>query len=228
MPDTIARLRSGSKIFETMVDLDNAMKLKKGEEVNINDVLKDNVVWTDLKKGLKAGESDLKKAFGTTDFNSIVEKIVRKGNLEITQEYREEAVETKKKQIVDFLVRNAIDSRTDRPFTPNTISSAIEQAGVKIDNQPVERQIKNVIEALKKTIPIKIETKKILVKIPAEHTGRVYGVIQEYKEKENWLSDGSLEVVLNIPVGLQSEFYDKLNGVTHGSAITSEIKEGGE
>ncbi len=225
MPNTTAKLRSGSKIFETMVDLDNAMKLKKGEQVNINDVIRDNVVWTDLKKGMKAGESDLKKAFGTTDFNSVVEKIVKKGNMEITQEYRDEAVETKRKQIVDFLVRNAIDSRTDRPFTPDMIESAISQVGVKIDNQPVERQIKNVIEALKKNIPIKIETKKILVKIPAEHTGRVYGLIQEYKEKENWLQDGSLEVVLNIPVGLQSEFYDKLNGVTHGSAVTSEIKE---
>jgi len=224
MTDTIARLRHESKIFETMVDLDNAMKLKKGEEVNINDVTRDNVVWNDLKKGLRAGEDDLKKAFGTIEFNSVVEKIVRKGNLEVTQEYRDEAVEIRKKQIVDFLVRNAVDSRTDRPFTPDTIENAISQAGIKIDNQPVERQIKNVIEGLKKNIGIKIETKKILVKVPAEHTGRVYGVIQEYKEKENWLQDGSLEVVLNIPVGLQSEFYDKLNGVTHGSAVTSEIK----
>lgn len=225
MPDTTARLRQGSKIFETMVDLDNAMKFKKGEQVDINEIIRDNVVWTDLKKGLRAGEDDLKKAFGTTDFNSVVEKIVKKGNVEITQEYRDETLETKRKQIVDFLVRNAIDSRTDRPFTPDMISSAIEQSEVKIDNQPVERQIKNAIESLKKIIPIKIETKKILAKIPAEHTGKVYGIIQEYKEKENWLGNGDLEVVLNIPVGLQSKFYDKLNAVTHGSAITREMKE---
>ena len=228
MPDTIARLRSGSLIFETMVDLDAAIKLKKGEAVDINDVVRDNVVWTDLKKGMKAGEGDLKNAFGTTEFNSVVEKLVRKGNLEVTQEYRDEALETKKKQIIDFLVRNAVDARTNNPFTPNAISSAIEQGGVKIDNQPVERQISKVIETLKKVIPIKIETKKILVKIPAEHTGKVYGILQEYKEKENWLQDGTLEVVLNMPVGLQSGFYDKLNAITHGSAITSEMKEGGE
>ncbi len=225
MTDTIARLRSGSKIFETMVDLDNAMKLKKGEVVSVSDVIRDNVVWTDLKKGMKAGDDDLKKAFGTTDFNSVVEQIVKKGNIEVTQEYRDEALETKKKQIIDFLVRNAVDARTNNPFTPDMIDSAIQQTGVKIENQPVERQISKVIETLKKAIPIKIETKKILVKIPAEHTGKIYGLLQEYKEKENWLQDGSLEVVLNIPVGLQSEFYDKLNGVTHGSAITKEMKE---
>ena len=36
MTDTIARLRHENKIFETMVDLDSAMKLKKGETY-IND-----------------------------------------------------------------------------------------------------------------------------------------------------------------------------------------------
>ena len=37
MTDTLARLRSGKLIFETMVDLDNAMKLKRGEDVDINE-----------------------------------------------------------------------------------------------------------------------------------------------------------------------------------------------
>jgi len=226
MGDTVARLRSGSKIFETMVDLDAAMKLRKGEEVVISEIIRDNLIWTDLKKGMKAGEDDLKKAFGTTEFEKVVEKIVKKGEIEVTQEHRDAETEKRRKQVVDFLVRNAIDSRTNNPFTPDMIDSALNQSGVKIENQPVERQLSKIIESLIRIIPIKIETKKILIKIPAEHTGKVYGIIQEYKEKENWANDGSLEVVLNIPVGLQSDFYDKLNSVTHGSAVTQEIKEG--
>jgi ribosome maturation protein Sdo1 len=85
-------------------------------------------------------------------------------------------------------------------LTADLISSALKQSGVKIENIPIEKQIKNVTETLKKVIPIKIETKKILIKIPAQYTGQVYGVVQEYKEKENWLPDGSLEVVFCIPV----------------------------
>jgi len=224
MTDTIARLRSRSLIFETMVDLDAAIKLRKGEEVSISEIIRDNSIWTDLKKGLHAGKGELENAFGTDDFNSIVKQIVKKGELEITQEFRNEALETKRKQIIDFLVRNAVDSRTNNPYTPDMIESAINQSGIKIENQPVDKQIKNVISGLSKIIPIKIETKKISVKIPAEHTGKVYGLIQEYKEKENWLNDGSLEVVLDIPVGMQMDFYDKLNSVTHGSAITKEMK----
>jgi len=105
------------------------------------------------------------------------------------------------------------------------IENSLKQAGVKIDKQPIERQIKNIISDLTKIIPIKIETKKIKVVIPAMHTGKAYGIIQEYKETENWLNNGDLEAILNIPVGVQMDFYDKLNNVTHGSAITEELKE---
>ncbi|MFA5856153.1 MAG: ribosome assembly factor SBDS [Candidatus Pacearchaeota archaeon] len=225
MVDTVARLKSGKLTFETMVDLDNAMKLRRGEKINISEVIRDNYVYTDLKKGMKAGSNELSISFGTTEMSIIVEKIVKKGEIEVTKEFRDEALENKRKQIIDFLSKNAVDVRTGRPFTPDMIENSLKQSGAKIENQPVDRQLKNIIESLKKVIPIKIETKKIKIKIPAHLTGSTYGLVQEYKEKEDWLSDGSLEVILNIPVGLQTDFYDKLNAITHGSAITQEIKE---
>jgi ribosome maturation protein SDO1 len=225
MTDTVARLRVGKLNFETMVDLDSAMRLRKGIGADIGSIIRDNAIYTDQKKGMRAGKDELMNAFGTTDFNEIVARIVKKGEIEVTQEFRDEALESKKKQVIDFISKNAVDPRTGRPFTPDIIESAIREAGARIDARPVEKQIGYIIETLKKVIPIKIETKKIKIKIPAEHTGRTYGLIQEYKDKEEWLSDGSLEVVLSIPSGIQSDFYDKLNSVTHGSAITSEVKE---
>jgi len=225
MTDTIARMRGGKIIFETMVDLDSAMKLKKGQQVDINDVIRDTAIYTDLKKGFHAGSAELGNVFGTTDFPEIVKQIVKKGELEVTQEFRDEALETQRKRVVDFLIRNAVDASSGRPFTPDILESAIREAGARIDNQPVDRQIKGIIEKLRGIIPIKIETKKLKVKIPAMHTGKVYGLVNEYKEKEEWLGNGDLEIVLNIPVGIQIEFYDKLNAVTHGSAISEEVKE---
>ena len=224
MTDTIARLRSGKLIFETVVDLDNALKLKQGKNVSVAEVIRDVAVYLDQKKGMKAGSMELKNIFGTDNFEKVVEQIVKKGELEITKEYREAALETRKKQIVDFLAKNAIDARTGRPFPPNVLENAIRETGVKIENQPVEKQIKQVVEKLLTAIPIKFETKKIKIKTPAVYTGKVYGLFQDYKEKEEWLSNGDLEVVLNLPTGLQMDFYDKLNSITHGSAITEEIK----
>ena len=223
MTDTTARLDIGKSHFETMVDLDSAIKLRKSESVNISEVIRDNELWTDLKKGLRPAKDEIENAFGKISFQEIVEKIVRKGDIEVTQEFRDEAIEQKKKQIIDFLVRNAVDARTNRPFTPDMIESSLKQAGVRIDKQPIEKQMKGIMENLTKIIPIKIETKKVKVVIPAMHTGRAYGIINEYKESENWQGNGDLEVILNIPIGVQMDFYDKLNDVTHGSAITSEM-----
>ncbi|MBS3078991.1 ribosome assembly factor SBDS [Candidatus Pacearchaeota archaeon] len=225
MTDTIARLKSGKLNFETMVDMDNAMKLKKGFPVNIADVIRDNYVYTDLKKGMRAGSPELMLVFNTTDLPTIVQKIVQKGEIEVTQEFRDEALENRRKQIIDFLSRNGVSAQTGRPYTPDMLESAIKQAGIKIENVSVEKQITKIVEGLKRIIPIKIETKKIKLKIPPQFTGQCYGLIQEYKEREEWLGDGSLEAFLNIPVGLQMEFYDKLNKITHGAALTSEVKE---
>ena len=225
MTDTLARLRTGKLTFETMVDLDSAMKLRKGENVNINDVIKDTAIYTDQKKGMQAGKNELEIVFGTTELAVAVEKIVKKGEIEVTQQFRDESTEQKRKQIIDFLTRNAVDARTNHPFTPDVLESAIKQAGINIENKPIENQIKVITDKLRTIIPIKIETKKVKIKIPAQHTGKVYGLIQEYKEKEDWLPNGDLEVIINIPVGVQMDFYDKLNGVTHGSALTEEMKE---
>ncbi|MEK6871972.1 MAG: ribosome assembly factor SBDS [Nanoarchaeota archaeon] len=224
MTDTIARLRSGKMIFETMVDLDNAMKLRRGENISLAEVVRDVAVYTDQRKGMRAGSAELMNIFGTTDLFAVVEQIVKKGNIEVTQEYRNEKLDAKRKQVADFLAKNAVDARTGRPFTPDIIQSALKEAGVNIQDKPLEKQLGEIVEKVKKIIPLKIETKKIKIKIPSVHTGKVYGLLQDYKEKEDWLQNGELEVILNIPVGILLEFYDKLNAVTHGSALTEEMK----
>lgn len=225
MGDTIAKLRSGKLFFETMVDLDNAMKLRKGEDVSMGDVIRDNAIYTNLGQGMKAGAAEMEQAFGTSEFEKCVEQIVKKGIIEVSQEFRDEALENRRKQVVDFLVRNAVDAQSGRPFTPDTIENALKDSGAKIENKNVDQQINGIVDSLKKVLALKIETKKLKVTIPAMHTGKAYGIVSEYKEREEWLGNGDLQITLNIPVGIQMEFYDKLNGVTHGSAITEEIKE---
>ena len=183
-------------------------------------------IFTDSKKGEVASNSDLKEAFGTEDIKLIVEKIVKNGEVLVTQEHRDEEKEKKFKQVVDFLASNAVDPQTGNPHTAERIRNALEQTHIDIKNIPIENQIKNIIEEISKIIPIKIETKKVKITIPAVHTGKVYGIINPYKQEESWLDDGSLQVIASIPAGMIMNFYDKLNSVTHGSALTEEIKEG--
>ena len=226
MTDVTAKLTIKGKNYETLVNLEKALKFRKGEGSSDGIMVLDNI-FHDSKKGLHVSENDLKEAFGTENIQVAVEKIVKRGEINIPKEHKDKEREDKKKQIIDFLTRHAIDPKTNLPHTADRISAAMDEAGINVDNKPIEQQLNKIIEQIKKIFPIKIQTKKLKLKIPAEHTGRVYGLVNEYKESENWLGNGDLEVTINLPVGLQDDFYDKLNSFTHGSAISQEIKEKG-
>ena len=222
MTQTLARIKQSGKNFEIIVNLDDALKFKKGEVSSID--AEGDKIFSDSKKGQVASNSDLKQAFGTEEINAVTEKIIKNGEVLLTQEHRDEEHEKKFKQVVDFLTNNSIDPQTGNPHTAERIKGALEQAHINIKNAPIESQISDILIEISKIIPIKIETKKVKITIPAVHTGQVYGIINQYKEEEKWLDNGNLEVIVNVPAGIIMNFYDKLNGVTHGSAITEEIQ----
>lgn len=224
MANVEAKLRIKGKVFEISVDVDKAIQMKKGLAVNIDNVLAFPEVFYDLKKGLKVSKSDLMQSFGTEDVRVVAERIIKNGEVNIPAEYRQKEQDNRVKQVVEFLSRNAVDPRSSRPYTSSAIESAISQAGIKIDNKPVDQQITEIIAKLRTILPIRIETKKLKITVPAMHSGKVYGMLKDYKEKEDWLGNGDLVCIVNIPAGLQMDFYDKLNGVTHGSSIVEEIK----
>jgi ribosome maturation protein SDO1 len=223
MSQTIARIKQKGKHFEIIVDLDKAITFKKGQTGSFES--EDDRIFTNSKRGEVASNSDLMSSFGTTNASDIAKKIVKEGEVLVSQDYRDEEREKRLKQIVDFLFRNAVNPQTGNPHTPDRIHRALEEAHVNMKNAPIESQIKEILEQISKIIPIRIETKKIKVIIPAIHTGKAYSIIGQYKEEENWMNDGSLEVMISIPAGMVMDFYDKLNSATHGSALTEEIKQ---
>ena len=85
--------------------------------------------------------------------------------------------------------------------------------------------MQDLLHKLKEIIPIKIETKKVKLTIPARFTGQVYGILKDYKESEEWLSNGDLQTILNIPSGMLIDFYEKLNDLTHGAVQSEEISQ---
>src|SRR3990167_7621567 len=184
MTQTIARIKQDGKHFEILVDLEKAINFKKTSKGN--DFLETERVFTDAKKGLVPSVNDLKKAFGTDDIYEISQKIVKNGEIQLTQDYRDEEKEKKMKQIVDFISRNSLNPATKMPHTPDRIKTALEQAHVTIKNVPIESQISEIVAKLSPIIPIKVQTKRLKITIPAIHTGKAYGIVAQYKKEENW------------------------------------------
>ncbi len=223
MPKVTARIKIKNKHYETHVDLDEALKIREGKG-DIVTALDSPNIYYDIKKGTLASNTDLKEAFGTTNIHEIAKIIIIKGEVQKTQEFRDAEKENKIKQIIDLLLRNAVDQH-GRPFTEERLKTAIQQAHYNFDNRPAEQQLNPLVHELKKIIPIKVSTKKVKLIIPARFTGQVYGILKDHKESEDWLANGDLQVILNIPPGILIDFYEKLNSITHGAAQSEEIAE---
>jgi ribosome maturation protein SDO1 len=107
MPVTIARIKKFGKLFEIYVELDDAVKFKKGESAYIE--AQGDKIFKDAKKGDTASSKDLKECFGTENATEIAKKIVKDGEIQLTQEFRDEEKEKRYKQVVEFLSKNATD-----------------------------------------------------------------------------------------------------------------------
>ncbi len=219
----IARLTIGDDHFEILVDPKAAADLIDGKDVDIMSSLAAYEVFKDARKGERASEESIKKCFGTTDIAEVAKQIILRGNIQLTTEQRKEMQKRKFNQIVEIIAKNAMDPRTKLPHPRKRIELAIEEAGVHIDPfKPVDQQVKEVVEKIRPIIPISMEQVRIWVKIPATHIGKAYGMVRNFGTlvKEEWQSDGSWVGVIQIPAGLQAEFYEKINDITKGNVET--------
>ncbi|MEM0440295.1 MAG: ribosome assembly factor SBDS [Candidatus Caldarchaeum sp.] len=216
---TIARLGVGETTFEILVDPDNALKYKMGEKIPISKILVYDEVFKDWKKGIRASEADLKKSFGITDVRQVAEKIMSEGEVLITAEQRRRLIEEKKRQIIDFISRNAIDPRTNAPHPPQRIELALEQVGLSIDPfcDPKQEAMK-AVERLRKILPLKIGNVRVEIRVAGEFVGKVYGLIRSMGTmvEEGWLGDGSWRCLAEIPTGLHADLVDRLNKICGG------------
>ncbi len=224
MGQTTARVKKGGKHFEILVDLEEAMKVRKDEAgANIGAAVLTDAIFHNLKAGENAGIIDLESAFGTSDVMSVAEKIIKEGEVVRTAESMKSEHDKKYKQVVDFLSKNAV-SPEGRPYTPDRMMKALGEANVNVKNKPIESQVQDIMDQLSKVLPIKIEMKRVKLTVPAIHTGKAYGIVKEFMKEESWKNNGDLEVVVEMPTAMIFDFYDRINGATHGSVLSEELK----
>jgi len=222
----VARYEVGGKRFEVLVNPELALSFKESGKPDVREVLVGEFVYKDARKGLKASPEDLKKVFGTDDVYKVAEVIIKKGELQLTSEQRRRMLEAKKKLIVAYISKSAIDPRTKTPIPPQRIESAMEEAKVAIDlYKPVEEQALAVVKAISKLMPIKLAVATLRIVAPPAHASKLYQRLKSLGEvkKVSWKDDGSLEAEIEIPAGMQNEVIDKINSLTKGEAVVSVI-----
>ncbi|MDP3918611.1 MAG: ribosome assembly factor SBDS [Nanoarchaeota archaeon] len=215
----IARIKKGGETFEILVDCDKALSYREGTLDSLDDVLATEDIFSDVKQGEHASENTLKKIFHTEDQMEIIKVILKEGEIQLTADHKNKLRDEKKKQIVQFIHRNAINPTSGAPHPIDRINNAMEEAKVKIDEfKKAEDQVQDVISKLRPLIPLKIEVRELEIVIPSEHAGNAYNVLQRFAKvlKSDWLNNGGLKALIEIPAGIQEELENELGKMTKG------------
>jgi len=223
----IARWETQGSRFEVLVDPEAVQELKDGKPVDLSDKLALEQVFKDAKKGDKISEEHLEKTFHTRNLAEIARQIVLKGEVQVTTEQRHRLQEAKRRQIVATIARNAMNPQTGAPHPASRIEAAMLEAKVHIDPfRPVDAQVQEVLAKLRPLLPIRLDVVKVRLRVPGQHYPRVIGEVKGLGRllEETWLSDGAWTAVVEIPAGVQTELYEKLNARTKGAAETALVK----
>lgn len=218
---TIVRYSAGNDKFEILVKPDPALEYKLGKKKDISNIMISDEIYSDANKGTRCSSEKLMKHFKTTDQLEIAKQIMDKGDLNLNTDQRRKMIEEKKRQIVEYINKNFVDPKSHMPHPVSRINAVLDEARVAIDPfKRVDDQLKNIIESLRKIIPLKSEILELTVTVPSQFSGQSFSVFKTIGEikSEQWLSDGSLQVILSINAGMKSSFLDRIGTATKGSA----------
>ncbi|MEK6808674.1 MAG: ribosome assembly factor SBDS [Nanoarchaeota archaeon] len=216
----IVKYKTNGQGFEILVDTDLALSFKSNVQEDIHQILAVQKIFTDARKGIVASDNALRQGFNTLDVLEIAKVIIQNGEVPLTTEHKEKLREQKRKQIIDYIHRNAVEPKTHVAHPPQRIENAIKEAKVHIDEfQDTQKQIQEVVKKIREILPLKFEVKEIEVKIPPEYTHKLHSIFNSFGKKlsEEWQNNGSLVTVIEIPGGLEEEFVNKINGLCHGN-----------
>ena len=223
---TVVKFSFEGEKFEILVKPDLALDYKLGKKKDLSSILVSDEIYTDSSKGKRASTEKLLKAFKTDDATIIAEKILQKGDLNLTTDQRRKMIEQKRKQIVEFVAKTYVDPRSHLPHPPLRIEQAMKDARVSVDPQKnVDEQVKDIVEKLRSIIPLKSENLDLEIIIPAQYAAKSYSVLKSAGtlKKEDWLTNGSLKAILEIPAAARPNVIDRLGSITKGTA-TVEVK----
>ncbi len=213
--------------FEILVKPDPALDFKLGKKSDISQVLVSDEIYSDSGRGTRASAEKLQKAFKTGDAAEIAEHILRHGDLGLTTDQRRKMVEEKRKRIIDEIARTYVDPRSHLPHPPTRIEQAMKDARTSIDPQkPIPEQVTRIVDELRRVIPLKSETLSLEVTVPAQYAAQSYSALKSAGSlrREDWLPNGSLRAILEIPAASRPGVLDRLASVTKGTATAEMVK----
>jgi len=234
--------RGEAKPEDTIVLMDVFYDAQKGTRATIDDLKRIVLKGAIEEKREKVGRSlskdeieELKSMIEDLDEDLLKEYaakiILKRGELKLPKDLRDELLERKVKQIIAYIQKYAINPATKAPYPPQKIREALDLilSGQKIGDKKIrifldplrdyEEEIPAIIDALKAIMPIRLEIIIAKIMVPPQYTGVAYSYMEKYGsvKESTWHDDGTLEVKLEVPGGQFMQFHRKMLDLTKGT-----------
>jgi len=135
-------------------------------ETELDQVLQTPHIYNNVSQGQLANNSDLKKAFGTTDSKKISLEILDKGEIQISGEERKETVTKLYKDVAQIIAEKCINSETKEALTTTTVEKAMKECHVSlVPNKTAKQQALVVIKLLMENSSLPIERAKMRLQL---------------------------------------------------------------
>ncbi len=218
----VAKLKKDGHDFEILVYPFIAWDYRHNHPgVTIEQVVAFDEVYSDVQKANTASKELLIECFNTDNIHKIADKIIRDGEVQLTTSQKQLLAENREKEIIDYIAKNAHDPKAKTPIPVQRLVNAFIELKIKINiTKQKEKEIEEIIDKLKRIMPISLEKIIIDVEVPALYTGKASAVIYKYEVVEqNWLPSGDLFCKIKIPAGTKQQLVSDLNNVTHGNIV---------
>ena len=131
----IVKLKVGKESFEVACFKNKIQQYREKIENDIGEVLQVTEIFTNAVKGDKANKKILQKTFPKLTKDEIIDLILKKGDLQVSDKERESNLTNHKNDIASIIVEKTYNTKTGKPFTQKAILDAMKEIGANINNK---------------------------------------------------------------------------------------------
>lgn len=147
-------------------------------------------MFTNVSKGQVAKKEDLVKIFGKDNQTEICKDILEKGELQVSDKERHSQIDSLFKDIATTVAEKCINPETKRPYPVSIIEKAMKDIHYSVNvNRNAKQQALDVIQLLKKEIPLERAQMRIRILLPGKDARKIREKAIKFAtniEEENW------------------------------------------
>jgi ribosome maturation protein SDO1 len=215
----IVRYKKGRVVFEVVTKPGSVRKYRAGK-LGWNNVLIADQVFSNFKKGNVAKSSDLVSVFGTNNSQTILETIVREGELCVSAAERKEDMDAHRRQVIGYLHKTYVDA-SGLPHPVTRLEGTVDESKVRLDVAVnPKKQAEEVVKKMLGKLVFKKSSMEFTLFLEHKYAKKCQGIVYKNCEvsKESWDQQGCRWILLSSP-GDFDGFVAEMNKVTSGDYL---------